>query len=879
MLRNSRILLTRTEELDGIKSVFIHNSTFGELIVGAGYEVLITHSVFVGNKSGHSTVKIEITNGSLKIEECKFNGVKVFNNVSILKTVNSYVYITNSSFEQCNAVNSSLIFLKNSFLELQSTFAYNHGTCVQSQENSTVTISHSDFISNKGLLGSSLEFKTSHSISVYGSTFINNTYPTGGAICCEVPPDYNQILMVSLIIHNSIFTGNTARIGGAIYVKGLIESTSINNTFIHNRADRRWLPGPHCGGAIYAYNGILNIMMSSFITNYAFYGGAVYINNTLSYHVTKCRFENNSASRGGAFKVARSRIKVMKSKFRDNMAVFGGALWLGKVSISTQDLIFQNNTAIKGAAAYCVHLNLTSMNDMFYQNNAIRFRSYEGSKAKGGAVELISGNATYQHAVITNNTAEDYGGAIYLQKGSALTLNSCTLISNFGINDGYIYVQLFSSISIINGTLNENIGAIAIEVHSTLFVENTKFANNINHPFGYFSVMGRSYSKISVNNSTFINEELGYNGLLSGKLKTDIVLMNSLFKSPRCKRISRSVDLSEGSKMSISNCIISHGDIDQEKCMIFYIFGSVLFINDTIISNYTWRNIVFLRDSHLYITNSTLSNNRYKSSWEGYGIMAIASHVTLLNLSIFDSEFNSHVIVSESKSQITNCNFQNNRGGTLLKIYGRSKFTIMKSEFKGNRGIIKSTNSTFVFDGCHIQNNTGHVIRGDFSNGTLKHCLLTNNKDNSTMDLIYMGSNKSNYLDMRNTTFDANILKPERVLINIFNVADVRIQGCNFTQTNGNHSGIINFTDGHIIRIANSKLKATSSDNYFISFNITKSTTVELLTSKSEFVCGTEHMFTDKETFLSEVYKSGILRTDSEEYIKNFETNYASGKY
>ena len=877
MLLNSKILLTQVAGLNGIKSVSIHNSSFGELRVGEGYEVLITDCVFVGNKSkiSDSTVKIKIRNSSLKMIECEFNGIHAFH-VSILRAINSQVFIKSSIFSECDVKNSSLIFLNNSFLQLESSFAHNHGTCIRSDRNSTVIISQSDFTYNQGIIGSCLEFYTSHAVSVYESTFINNTFPTGGAIFFKSTSYEHQNMMSLLGIQNSIFTNNKAQIGGAIYVKGNINSTCLNNTFEDNRADPTWALGPHCGGAIYVHYGILKIMMCSFIKNIADYGGAVCVNNTLLCDVTKCRFEKNDAGRGGAFIAKRSRIKVIKSNFTDNKAYFGGALWLAMLSIHTQDLVFLYNTSLKGAAAYCTDLNFISINDTFYQNHAAKSRTYL-IRPTGDAVQLISSTVTYQHAIVMKNTAEDVGGAFAIGDKSALILKRCTLIGNSGKNGGYIFANEFSTVSIINGTLAVNVGGVVVEVHSGLFIENTIFHNNSFHQMSTYSVRGSFYCKISISNSTFISEGFRYNGFLAGSSNTDIVLRNSVFKSPGCQSTSHSIFLSAGSSMNISNCEIKS---NNQKCALFFLSNSAhLFINDIIISNYSWRSLAFLIDSHLHINNSTFSNNFYRSSSESYFIMASASHITLLNLSYFDSEFNTHVVLSESECQIVNCQFQNNRGGILFNLYGRSEFTIIKSEMVMNRGIMSSVDSTFVFNRCQVENNVGQVIGGVNSNATLRNCLITINEDDSMVELIYLRSNHSNYLDIRNTKFDANILKPEKTLINILNVTDIRIQDCNFTQTNGNHSGIINVTDRNTIRIEKSKLKATSLNKYFISLNITDNTTLELLTSKSEFVWGMEHRFTDKETFFSEAYESGIIRVGSYDDIKNFETGYASSKY
>ena len=134
-------------------------------------------------------------------------------------------------------------------------------------------------------------------IGTYGvidhCTFINNTAPLtsntlgGGAILLG-----NDGKSSNCTVMNSIFIGNSARNGGAIYWATSIEGRVLNCTFEDNKA----LNGT--GGAIFWRGDKSHIVDSNFTNNHAKEnGGAISVSsNVLNFlDIANCNFEQNSA--------------------------------------------------------------------------------------------------------------------------------------------------------------------------------------------------------------------------------------------------------------------------------------------------------------------------------------------------------------------------------------------------------------------------------------------------------------------------------------------------------------------------------------------------------------------------------------------------------
>lgn len=158
-----------------------------------------------------------------------------------------------------------------------------------------VTIENCSFTNNKGDYYSSAIYLTSSKVIINSSVF-NNNQATYGTVYAN---------NANLTIENSSFNNNKAGYGGSLF---LFKSngTLNNNTFINNKAT-------DFGGSIVQLDGnYLKINNSSFKSNNATYGGAIYnmyglinINNSI--------LEYNNANSGESVYSYNSSVTVKKS--------------------------------------------------------------------------------------------------------------------------------------------------------------------------------------------------------------------------------------------------------------------------------------------------------------------------------------------------------------------------------------------------------------------------------------------------------------------------------------------------------------------------------------------------------------------------------------
>ena len=266
--------------------------------------------------------------------------------------------------------------------------------------------------------------------------FQSNSAYNGGAI-------YNT---GTLNMNNCIFTSNTARNqGGAIWNSGAL--TVTNSAFTSNSVPNT--NTAYNGGAIYnSAAGTLNVTGSTFTSNSAAVGGAILSYNTLN--VTNCAFTSNAANStttgygGGAIAFgnsgtqAKGILTVKSSTFNTNKAAYGGAIWDdGTVVINTST--FTGNTASAKGGALRNWGTITVTSSTFTGNtattNADAISNYQGTatisfcRIVGNGVNDI--NCEYNAATTTLNAINNWWGTnsgptsarVTYATGSTVTVN------------------------------------------------------------------------------------------------------------------------------------------------------------------------------------------------------------------------------------------------------------------------------------------------------------------------------------------------------------------------------------------------------------------------------------------------------------------------
>ena len=294
---------------------------------------------------------------------------------------------------------------------------------------STVTIEQSVFKNNRGRSGS-ITINDGHGIRsrlrVIGCTFINNTFMNsigvnkrgGGAITMSNG---------NIVVSGSRFVGNTAPIGGAIYVSGVRGFNLIlisNSTFMNNRARIS-------GGAIYSDRDqtTITIRNSTFNHNSASACGALDVqgvnHRTMTFDASTFIY-NSATSSGGVMCIRDALIFMENSNFSHNYA--GRAAGVLRVRNSTVNIVgstFDNNAAEGdgGVLASTFHQIRVLVNHSSFINNR--------AGDDGGAmyVSILGSHVKISTSTASFNEAVRRGGVIFIA-GSSLEVNQTNFINN-----------------------------------------------------------------------------------------------------------------------------------------------------------------------------------------------------------------------------------------------------------------------------------------------------------------------------------------------------------------------------------------------------------------------------------------------------------------
>jgi len=169
--------------------------------------------------------------------------------------------------------------------------------------------------------------------------------------------------------------------------------------------------GSYVGGAIYLYGSSPTINDCKFDQNNAESGGAVYGANA-SATFSDCQFIMNTATnKGGAVACDNDASTFNNCEFTGNTGSNnGGAIAGNNMTTSFDNCVIENNSAIAGGAMY--------------------LNGFDGKRMS---------NVNLYSCLIYENTAQDYGGALYLEYNTVAQLHNCTLSDNqASINSGIL---------------------------------------------------------------------------------------------------------------------------------------------------------------------------------------------------------------------------------------------------------------------------------------------------------------------------------------------------------------------------------------------------------------------------------------------------------
>jgi len=282
---------------------------------------------------------------------------------------------------------------------------------------------------NNNKVENSAVIYTTGTVTVVGSTFSGNQAPNS-RIAKGGAIHAGKVDL----IEDSYFDTNFASYGGAVYIEDSNSITTIKDSTFESHI---------CyenGGAIYTEGKIDLIYNSVFESNFGYNGGSIYANSIekvvdSNFHDSGFDSYQHLDSKGGAFYITGSDdLEITGCEFSGHVNQDAGAIFTCG-SVTVIDSTFSENVA----------------ND----NNPSKF-------SKGGAI-YANGDVSLENVILEDNFA-DYGGAIY--SNGTVTIKNLNTIDNNGVyvqsnslNGGVVYAK--GNVNMENVTFGENYAQIA----------------------------------------------------------------------------------------------------------------------------------------------------------------------------------------------------------------------------------------------------------------------------------------------------------------------------------------------------------------------------------------------------------------------------------
>lgn len=454
----------------GNSSITINDSEFtnntasssgGAIYIYYNVIATLTDTTFENNNALYGGAII-INGGNATFTRCEFNA----NSTNGSGALGGALYI-----RDYNEYISSVTFNNTSFTANSSDGT---GGAIHIKDNSSMTINNCEFIDNASSTnGGAIYAQATATVNIDDSTFTNNTALYGGSIYGVANVDIN--VNDSSFINNSSTSTNDDAGGGAIYIIGTSTSSRatldiINSTFIGNTAKN--------GGAIYMKFVNCNtqsiILSSNSATSNA---GAMYI-HTSTLDIKSITATGNSASLGGVFYVNRSTVTINQDGT--------GVVLFGTTDNNEAGTLKNSATSSGGVFYITVGGDVTINNSTFGYNSALKGGAVTGSNANG--CTIVINNSTFIGNSATSTSANNGGGAIYGEGAASITTNNCTFTSNTsGNNGGAIYIKdtatyidtgsSFTTNSASSGGAIRSEGASYVTITNATFTSNTATGN------------------------------------------------------------------------------------------------------------------------------------------------------------------------------------------------------------------------------------------------------------------------------------------------------------------------------------------------------------------------------------------------------------------
>ena len=630
--------------------------------------------------------------------------------------------------------------------------------------NSTLLCELCQFNGNSANVGGAIFMESGSNATIRNSLFTSNhALNCHNTLCLGGAVYADMTLDTNIIIHNCSFQNNTSyQYGGGVVI---ITNRSHVSYDVHNATNRRGVS--------------LSVVASSFTNNNAMVGGAIYLHNS-NVTIFNCTFQYSKARMMGGIMVANasSFVTLNSSYIAFNEAKYGGVVSIHQYStVDVERCNLEHNTARDNGGAVFAELNSTAI----FQSCEFTNNSVQGGEG-GVAVLIMKSSAIISDSVFSNNSATS-GGVVYAQMISSVVIHKSSFDGNRVNRDGAV-VFLFerSNITVIEGDFIENQagmegGAIKARNWSSITVRNCTFSHNSASIYG-----GALHIKVDsvafVYDSQFDGNIANDGGTINAYLFSTIEVYSSIFSNNKANITGGVIS----SKLNSSSFIV---DSKFQNNSAFDI-GAVIYTED---------------HTNVSVNRSFFANN---SAIYG-GAVAIRRHSTAKVNNCTGGSNSARVdggflySRTNSKSAISNCSFTKNiaKNNGIVVASDSSSITIDTSVFINNT-VGHDGAVAFVHDrGSAIINNCNFI--GNWANNsggvvyTRRHCTLTiingyfynNTAENSGGVVCIQGDSKVSIEDSNFTDNKADYGGVVRMYIR----SKMNISDCHFSNNEANIGG------------------------------------------------------------------------------------------
>ena len=439
----------------------------------------------------------------------------------------------------------------------------------------------------------------------------------------------------NVTINCSVFEGNSAQAGGAIFAEQESNITIINSTFVGNQATALQSHQYYYfgGGVLCSDDGSsVTIQDSMFERNTAHWLGAVVATSLYGsiIVVTNSDFISNSANYFGGVLYNGNYFIITDSAFTNNSAYGGGVLGVSHAAFAVIFITnseFTNNSANQeGGVLYtfALYLNITISNSEFTNNSA---------NQNGGVLQLYlwtvdHSSITITNSDFTNNSVNQHGGVLLIFGFEFLSIQ---------FDDNIISDD--TSISIVACTFVDNKaggagGALMMRDVTDVNVIQSNFSYNKANEGGAMHIMYVLRDSVIIHYCQFYHNVANFGGVLWTEYVNNIIINYDTSLYHNRAYSDGGVLYAQNSPIMITGANFSHNKADNNGG-IMYTQGANAFITDCKFDHNTAGNdggVIRSYQSTIDISESEYSNNSANN--EG-GVF----HIDQTNLSIHQTSF------------------------------------------------------------------------------------------------------------------------------------------------------------------------------------------------------------------------------------------------